>query len=606
VAEPRVIRQLSQNLINQIAAGEVVERPASVVKELVENSLDALATQIDVEAEGGGRRRLAVHDDGCGIDAEQMLLALQSHATSKIRDADDLLQVQSYGFRGEALASIASISHVQLSSRVENAESGYVVRGSAGELDGPRPQGRPQGTSVEARELFYNTPARRKFLKTDATELGHIVEAVLRLALARTDVGFSMKTGTRRSFQLTAGESLRERIAAGYGKELAQSLLPVRADGSRLQLRGFLAPPDQARARSRLQLLFLNGRVVRDRSVQGAVRRAYKDFLAESLTPIYFLFLEMDPAEIDCNVHPTKVEVRMRNSSDVYRFVLSAVDRALRQADLAPRVEFRLPAPRPSISGSAAAAPAPAHETQQVREGVLADSASSSQQDLFEALTPAASPFGPGSEAAQPTRRAAAPAPLRLIPGRYVQVLQTYLVLASEQGMVILDQHALHERVLYRHLRREWQDKAIRRQQLLTPVRVELSPQDLACLTEAEELLMQVGLQVAAFGPQEVLVSAGPACLPGGNVQGLLRRVLTYLNEERADGRIDDFADRMLFTMACHRAVRAGDRLNEDQIESLLREAETVEHTHTCPHGRPTRIVVPAAELENLFKRRGF
>ena len=616
------IRKLPPDLVNQIAAGEVVERASSVVKELVENSVDAGARQIDVEIEAGGRKRIAVHDDGRGVRADQLPLAIASHATSKIVSGEDLLRVGSYGFRGEALASIASISRFRILSRPHDAEVGAEITCEGGTIGEVRPKSRAPGTTIEARDLFYNTPARRKFLKSDATEVGHVVEAVLRLSLARTDIGFSLQTGGRKSLKIAAQSSLRDRIAEGYGRELAQSLLRVERESMGLRISGFLAPPDQARARSRLQQLFINGRYVRDRTVQGAVRRAYHDFLAESLQPIYFLFLEVDPAEIDCNVHPTKIEVRLRNSSDIFRFVLAAVDRCLRDADLAPRVRMR-PFPlaggptggqRGVLPSATGIAPVPATEVHEPSPGSSPPRPSSfpaaassppaptvpdAQGELFAALTETSAP-------ADSTAPAAAPAPLRMIPGRYVQVLKTYLVTACEEGLLILDQHALHERVLYRQLRREWNDKAIQSQRLLTPLRVELSVQDVAVLSEAESILAQVGVEVAPFGNHEVAVSAVPACLKIKKVEDLLQRILSFLREERPHGRLDDFADRMLFTMACHRAVRAGDPLNEKQIEVLLAEAETVEHTHTCPHGRPTRIVVPAAELENLFKRRGF
>jgi len=604
------IRRLPQVVVDQIAAGEVVERPASVVKELMENSLDAGATTVRVEVEGGGLRRIAVHDDGAGIPPDELPLALESHATSKIAAADDLLAVRSFGFRGEALASVASIAHLRVASRARGADAGAEIVCRGGVLEPVRPHARAIGTTVEARDLFFNVPARRKFMKAEPTELAHVVEAVLRLALARRDATFELLSDGRRALRIEAAASLRERIAAGFGRELAAALIDVETTLPDLKLRGLLAPPDRARARTSQQYLWINGRCVRDRTVQGAVRAAFRDFLAESLTPVWFLFLELDPADVDCNVHPTKIEVRLRRSSDVYRAVLSAVERALRGADLTPRFRPFASGAATGGSGFAAAAAAPAFAPPDARlfePGPLRDDA------------PAPAPAGDsiadvlGERSAPPSGPAPLVPPLaarapsaRLLPGRFVQLLKTYVATAAEDGLLIFDQHALHERVLYRHLRAQWQAKAIRRQELLHPARVELAAADVLALEEQAELLESVGVRVAPFGRTALAVSSLPAVCEPAEVAGLLTRLVALLRGERPEGRLDDFADRMLFTMACHRAVRAGDALSEEQIAALLAEADAIEHAHTCPHGRPTRVLIPKAELENLFKRRGF
>jgi DNA mismatch repair protein MutL len=608
------IRRLPQVVVDQIAAGEVVERPASVVKELMENSLDAGATTVRVEVERGGLRRIAVHDDGAGIPADELPLALESHATSKIAAADDLLAVRSFGFRGEALASVASIAHLRVASRARGADHGAEILCRGGVVEPVRPHARAAGTTVEARDLFFNVPARRKFMKAEPTELAHVVEAVLRLALARPEATFELQADGRRALRIEAGASLRDRIAAGFGRELAAALIDVQTTLPDLKLRGLVAPPDRARARTSQQYLWVNGRCVRDRTVQGAVRAAFRDFLAESLTPVWFLFLELDPADVDCNVHPTKVEVRLRRSSDVYRAVLSAVERALRGADLTPRFRPVASGAATSGAGYAAAAAAPAFAPPDARlfePGPLRDGES--------APAPAPSPAGDsiadvlgersapphGAAPAAPSTAARAPS-ARLLPGRFVQLLKTYVATAAEDGLLIFDQHALHERVLYRHLRAQWQAKAIRRQELLHPARVELAAADVLALEEQAELLESVGVRVAPFGRTALAVSSLPAVCEPAEVAGLLTRLVTLLRGERPEGRLDDFADRMLFTMACHRAVRAGDALSEEQIAALLAEADAIEHAHTCPHGRPTRVLIPKAELESLFKRRGF
>jgi len=604
------IRRLPQVVVDQIAAGEVVERPASVVKELMENSLDAGATTVRVEVEGGGLRRIAVHDDGAGIPPDELPLALESHATSKIAAADDLLAVRSFGFRGEALASVASIAHLRVASRARGADAGAEIVCRGGVLEPVRPHARAVGTTVEARDLFFNVPARRKFMKAEPTELAHVVEAVLRLALARRDATFELLSDGRRALRIEAAASLRERIAAGFGRELAAALIDVETTLPDLKLRGLLAPPDRARARTSQQYLWINGRCVRDRTVQGAVRAAFRDFLAESLTPVWFLFLELDPADVDCNVHPTKIEVRLRRSSDVYRAVLSAVERALRGADLTPRFRPFASGAATGGAGYAAAAAAPAFAPSDARlfePGLLRDDAlafslvgDSIADVLGERNAP---PDGPAPLA--PPLAARAPS-ARLLPGRFVQLLKTYVATAAEDGLLIFDQHALHERVLYRHLRAQWQAKAIRRQELLHPARVELAAADVLALEEQAELLESVGVRVAPFGRTALAVSSLPAVCEPAEVAGLLTRLVALLRGERPEGRLDDFADRMLFTMACHRAVRAGDALSEEQIAALLAEADAIEHAHTCPHGRPTRVLIPKAELENLFNRRGF
>ncbi len=587
------IARLSKQVVDQIAAGEVVERPASVVKELLENALDAGASRVRVEIEGGGLKRIAVHDDGAGIAADELELALAAHATSKLRAAEELLAVRTLGFRGEALASIASIAHVTLSSRARGAESGarVVVRG--GELEKPRPLSRAPGTAVEVRDLFFNTPARRKFMKAESTELAHVFEAVLRQALPRLDVAFELTTDGGKALDLPSGQGLRERVAAGFGRELADALFEVRLDLPDLKLRGLLAPPDRARARSSLQHLWINGRYVRDRSVQGAVRAAYRDFLAESLTPVWFLFLELDPGDVDCNVHPTKIEVRLRRSQDVFRAVQSAVDRTLRGADLTPRLR---------VVGSAPVWPPPPS----FPAPVAADAAGG--DTLFDVLSErsAAAAASPGAATAGAAAGAAPAFQPRVLPGRFVQIARTYLATATREGLLIFDQHALHERVLYRHLREQWRAKAVRRQELLQPVRVELPVADVLALEAQSELLDSVGVRLAPFGKTAVAISSLPAVVAPADVAGLIVRLVTLMRGERPEGRLDDFADHLIATMACHRAVRAGDTLTEEQIAGLLAESERIEHAHACPHGRPTRVLIPVPELENLFKRRGF
>jgi DNA mismatch repair protein MutL len=430
-----------------------------------------------------------------------------------------------------------------------------------------------------------------------------VVEAVLRLALARPRSSFELVANGRRALRIEAKTSLRERIVAGFGRELADSLIEVKADLPDLKLRGLLAPPERAKARSSQQYLWINGRFVRDRTVQGAVRGAFRDFMAESLTPVWFLFLDLDPADVDCNVHPTKIEVRLRRSSDVYRAVLSTVERALRGADLTPRFRPVAPPPPPPTAVARLFDASHVHESAAPFAAPFAGPAGApAGDDLFSVLSE--STASPAGAAAAPAR---APAPsARLLPGRFVQLLRTYVATAAEDGLLIFDQHALHERVLYRHLREQWRQKSIRRQELLHPARVELAAADVLALEEQTELLESVGVRLAPFGRTAIAVSSLPAVTALEDVAGLMSRLVALVRGERPEGRLDDFADRMLFTMACHRAVRAGDVLSEEQITGLLAEADAIEHAHTCPHGRPTRVLIPKAELENLFKRRGF
>lgn len=567
-----MIRQLPREVVDRIAAGEVVERPASVVKELVENALDAGATRIDVTVDGGGLALIRVADDGGGVQPDDVPLAFAPHATSKLRDVDDLFHIASYGFRGEALASVAAVARCRLVSRPRDLAQGLVIEAGGGRIGAPRPEACAPGTVVEVRDLFHNVPARRAFLSSPAAETARCRELLGHMGLAWPGVRLVFRADGSERVLGEGAASLRARVATVFGAGFAGELLPVAGRIEGLAVEGLLSPPAAARGRARCQLLFVNGRLVRDRAAAAAVRSGCLDFLPGSLQPAWVLQLSVDPARVDVNVHPTKSEVRFREGEALFHLLRSAARSALLAADLAPRVRAEHLAP---------ARPEAIHE---------APAAALASRPL--ALPPAATPT-PVLPAAAGLRPAA----------RFLQVLDTYLVHDAPEGLVLVDQHALHERILYARLQRQRDEGRIESQRLLLPEPVRLPPRLHAAALESAAELRRLGLEVEAFGPDTLAVRAVPAVLRGESPAELLEAVLA---PRELHGGVPDGLDRRLFTMACHAAVKAGDPLREDEISDLLRQGAELEHDATCPHGRPTRLVIGRDELERLFKRSGF
>ncbi|MEW6746135.1 MAG: DNA mismatch repair endonuclease MutL [Planctomycetota bacterium] len=582
-----MIRVLPPEIVDKIAAGEVIERPASVVKELMENSLDAGARRVDVEVEGGGARLIKVTDDGSGIDPADLVLAFLSHATSKLMRLEDLEEIASLGFRGEALASIGAVSRASLRSRSAGREAGAVVEDHGGAISPVREVGMPPGTVVEVRDLFFNTPARRKFLKSPPSELAHITDVVTRLSLSHPGVRCRLLNDGKLVYAVEADDGVSRRLRLAFGRELGEGLLRGEAHENWGHLELFLGRPEQARRRSRLQLAFVNGRPVRDRTLVAAIRQGYADFLAESLQPVYAVFLAVPPSEVDVNVHPTKSEVRFRRAADLFRGVVAAVGSTLRRSDLAPRPRLsppRSPAGRPP-SRSAGAPGSP----------------------LFEEGTPClrlpAGGESVGEEAAPEFPVEAADRSSALTAG-VLQVHCTYIVREVPEGLMVIDQHALHERLVYNRLKRQLEGGQVLSQRLLTPCIVEVPRRQVVALEEAGEMLARLGVDLRPFGEAAVALSAVPALLDRHDPERLVAELLDVASgEDSADA--SRLLEKALLTLACHRSVRGGERLSEPMIRRLLREADADVLSQTCPHGRPTRVVLPLAEIERLFKRRG-
>jgi len=577
------IQVLPDLLVSQIAAGEVVERPASVLKELIENSVDAGASAITVTLDEGGMRRVQVEDDGEGIAREDLPLALARHATSKIRSLGDLEGVATMGFRGEALASIASVSRVSIASRTGHAPHGASITAEGAQLGEVTPAARAQGTTVSVADLYFNTPARRKFLRTEATELGHCDEAFRRVALARCDVAFTLKHNGRVSRHLRA-QALAERTALLLGDELIAASVPIEARGGGLALSGLTGLPQAARPRAEAQYFFVNGRFVRDRVLSHAVREAYSQLLHGERQPAYVLFLELDPRAVDVNVHPAKTEVRFRDSRAVHQFVKHALERALSpSAAEAPVSYATLNPPLPPT-----------------RSGVASPFTGGQQQSFGLAQPVAAySAFmGSALPAALPQAEKAPPLGYAL-----AQLHGVYILAQNEAGLVLVDMHAAHERIVMEKLKRNLDAGAVLRQALLVPAVLSAEALDIATAEENREVLERLGLELAVSGPNELSVRAAPAALAAGDIPALARDVLREIREFGGSEALNARQNELLATMACHAAVRAHRALTVAEMNALLREMEETERSGSCNHGRPTWYQLTLADLDKLFLR---
>jgi len=582
-AARRPIRPLDDTLISQIAAGEVIERPASVVKELLENSLDAGAGHIEVRLEGGGIKRIAVTDDGGGIAREELALALARHATSKIANLEDLEGVASLGFRGEALASIAAIADVAITSRTANADSGWTIDGS-GEL---QPAAGVRGTRVEVADLFHKTPARRKFLRGEATELGHCLTQVERLAAAHPGVAFSVLHQGRTLLNLPAQDA-RERALRLLPEEFAAAQRDVDAQAPGIRLRGWVGASTASRARADAQYFFVNGRYVRDRVLAHAVRAAYADVLHGTSQPMYCLHLSIDARRVDVNVHPSKIEVRFRDSSAVHQFVLHAVQAALAESARTAPVAFITDTAAPATAASAADASAWQRPSEQARLGVE-QSIASYLAALAERSAPMPAP-------------ADVPSDLRLGMA-LAQLAGIYVLAQNDQGLVIVDMHAAHERIVYEKLKRQLDAQAIPQQRLLIPQVFSAAPVDIAVAADEAAVLQQLGLELTPASPTQLALRAVPALLAQADGASLARDVLRDLREFGGTRVLTEHRNELLATLACHGAVRANRRLTIDEMNALLREMEATERADQCNHGRPTWIQLTVGDLDRLFMR---
>mgnify|MGYP001195917935 FL=1 len=613
------IRQLSSSVVNKIAAGEVIERPASVVKELVENSLDAGARRIDVSIEAGGVELIRVTDNGCGISAVELPLAVASHATSKIATADDLFHVSTLGFRGEALASIAEVSRLVLRSRPADCESGAELEIVGGQAQPISPVGCPTGTTIEVRQLFFNTPVRHKFLRTTQTEMGHITEAVTKLALAAPGVHFTLSHGGRITHDLPAVEDLRDRIAMLCGAELAAGLIAVdsaeQGSDDPIRLVGYVANPSHSRGHNRMQYLMLNGRTIRDRSLQHALGEAYRGLLLTGRYPICFLNLTMPPDLVDVNVHPTKLEVRFQDGGRIYSQLLGTLRTKFLTTDLVARGKF----PNATTDADSLSAPAGdlyAWAKNQLGRGpqLQSDFTNFSGSDEHGELAGNAlrlhpvGPFDslPAVARESPLNRVDSPevgVPRAHVSPRALQIHDRYLVVENQDGLEGIDQHALHKRILYEELRARVNRKEIESQKLLVPEPVDLPSNDGALLVEHQAVLAHLGLEVEPFGGETVLVSAYPAMLANFSPREVLLSLVEQLRAEGKQPAAGDLLDHLMHSIACKAAIKFGDRLTPEEINALLAQRHLAHDHHHCPHGRPTALIFTREELDRQFKR---
>ena len=667
------IHQLSTSIINKIAAGEVIERPASVVKELLENSVDALATRIEVDIVAGGSELIRIVDDGEGIHPDDLILAISSHATSKIRNADDLFGVQTMGFRGEAMASVAEVSRLRIRSRQADQSHGRELVVNLGEVVPPRECGCPVGTQIEVRHLFENTPVRRKFLKTMSTEFGHISEQFTRVALANPRLHMVLRHNDKLVMELPASDKPLDRLQLFFGNEIADELIPVESTQSGVRMWGYVGHPNTSKSTRKMQYLFLNGRWITDRSLLHALTEAYRGLLMVGRQPVAFLYIELPPDRVDVNVHPTKVEVRFQDSQQLFRQLLSMVRSKFLSMDF--QSQLRLPTAAttatPAFGTLVGFAQPPSRPVERQRElqdqfasfaaeslgGTRFDSASESTTGLLNrpqtaiAAAEILEPWRIGraeredkelepsketepslsnshlstdetethadvSAVIQPTEATEVSTETVVAKSspvvgshRAMQVHDCYLIVETADGVTVIDQHALHERIMYEHLRARVLSGAVESQRLLVPTPVEVSSKEAATVLEHRESLEKAGLGVEDFGNGTLIVTRYPAMLKKVDVQELIRELIEKLDGGGSAGVQSsarrDILDELLHMMSCKAAVKAGQRLSQEEIESLLMQRHLVDDAHHCPHGRPTALSLSRMELDRQFGRLG-
>ena len=604
------IRRLPESLVSRIAAGEVIERPGAAIKELVENAIDAHARRIDVTVTDGGRTGIVVVDDGIGMTPEELRLAVERHATSKLA-SDDLLDIATLGFRGEALPSIGAVSRLSLTSRTGDAAAAWTLSVEGGTVGDMAPAAHPPGTRIEVRDLFYATPARLKFLKTERTEFGHAVDAVKRLALAHPGIAFSVGDGSREVVRAAARQedlfaARLDRLGEIVGRDFVENAVSIRAERDGVTLSGYAGLPTFNRGNARMQFLFVNGRPVRDKLFGGAVRAAYQDLLARDRHPVVALFLELSARDVDVNVHPTKAEVRFRDSGLIRGLIVSALRHGLAEAGHRASTTVGQAALGAARAGSGApqdrpfTAPYPRHDP---RHGTgFAESASAFQRPLETgagtAFAPSAPP-GAGEVAGDDGSPHAYP--LGTARG---QVHATYILSQTEDGIVIVDQHAAHERLVYERIKKELSNAGVARQMLLLPEVVELPEDDVARLRSRADEISELGLSVEPFGSDAVVVRETPAVLGEVNAASLVKDLVDGLRDLGDALALRERLADVCSTMACHGSVRAGRQLSAEEMNALLREMEVTPHSGQCNHGRPTYIELKLSDIERLFRRR--
>jgi DNA mismatch repair protein MutL len=641
-----IIRQLPVSLVNKIAAGEVIERPASVVKEMLENSIDAGSDLIEVMVSGGGIDLLRISDNGCGIEPEQLELALAPHATSKLADSEDLFDVRTLGFRGEALASIAEISHMTLRSRVASSDGGYELRAQGSDREPIKPCAMNVGTTIEVRHLFFNTPVRRKFMKTPSTEMGHVVEAFTRIALAFPNVHMKLSSNDRVQYDLPPTNRWSERIRAFFGDEIADALISVEHEDEKVKVRGYVADPSVSRSNNRMQYLFLNGRYIRDRALQHALSEAYRGLLMVGRLPICFLQMQIDPKTVDVNVHPTKVEVRFEDSGAIYSRLLHTIRHRFLTSNLVAKAPQ---AADPNSPGNLQQGQNLAPRTPEAESNTSLMDWARSQQNVptfqpfpnagfspdvyrsgnpFPGNSPANSPnsaqattsfedrLPEGTAASLPIESPSVGALAGVLnraegshewvgstPAVGFQIHNRYLITQDDAGMVIIDQHALHERILFEQIKTKVLSRSLDRQRMLMPATVQLTSSEAAMAIESKAMLAEIGFEIESFGGDTVLLSAYPSILSKRAPEEMLRTVLEALMSGGKKVNAQDVLDELMNMMACKAAIKAGDRLSDPEISALLEQRHLYHDTHHCPHGRPTALFFSKEQLDKMFKR---
>jgi DNA mismatch repair protein MutL len=607
------IQQLSQRLANQIAAGEVVERPASIVKELLENSIDAGSSRIDIDIEQGGVKTIRVRDDGSGIEQDDMPLALSRHATSKIHELDDLESVATLGFRGEALASMASVSRLTITSNTQDGAAGWQAQAEGQEMVAEvLPAAHQRGTTVEVRDLFFNTPARRKFLRSEKTEFQRIDDMLKKLALSRFDVAFHWRHNQRTVQQLREAHTQAEqerRVATLCGPAFMQQAVFVDIEHADLRLRGWIAQPAFSRSQSDLQYFYVNGRAIRDKLVTHAIRLAFQDVLHHSRHPAYVLYLDIDPASVDVNVHPTKHEVRFRDSRRIHDFVFRSLARAL--ADLRPD---DAPAVLPDTLSAFSSPTTMNYQNtislaenprSDIREASVYSSSGQygSSERYSELYTPSAVSAARIDSATTSVMDASSTTDIPPLGYALAQLKGIYILAENAQGLVLVDMHAAHERITYERLKIAHENNSMARQPLLVPQAVAVSEREADAAEEHRELFEKLGLIIDRVAPESLLIRQIPVLLANGNSEQLLRDVLSDLSEHGSSARIRESVNEVLSTMACHGSIRANRRLTIPEMNGLLRDMEITERSGQCNHGRPTWVQVSLTELDKWFMR---
>jgi len=603
------LRLLSEGTVNRIAAGEVVERPASAVKELVENAIDAGATQVDITIQDGGKTLIAVTDDGSGMSLEELKLAVDRHVTSKLPVAangdDDLMNIASFGFRGEALPSIGAVSRMSISSRADGGDA-WTISVTGGDKSELQPASSPKGTRIEVRDLFYATPARLKFLKSERAESTAITDQVKRLAMSNASVGFSLRSGARQTLNLPTEsgdffDARLKRLAAIMGREFGENALKIEAERDGVRLTGYAALPTFNRGNAQHQFLFVNGRPVRDRLLVGAVRGAYSDFLARDRHPIVALFVDLDPHLVDVNVHPAKTEVRFRDAAVIRGLIVGALRHAL--AEAGHRASTTVAGAALGAVRSGAGATLGNYSNPQRFNPGLSDVARELYAPQDQSILPGVAGLSGQIDAVQSSPE---PVPMAVHPLGVArgQVHETYIVAQTEDGIVIVDQHAAHERLVYERMKKALSQGEVARQILLIPEVIELEEPEVERLLERAEQLSELGLAIEPFGPGALVVREMPALLGDSDIKGLIADLADDLAELDESLSLKERLEDVCSTMACHGSVRAGRRLNGDEMNALLREMERTPHSGQCNHGRPTYVELKLADIERLFGRR--